>query len=55
MAMSMSGDMPGPKGETQTADGQDMGAPMDMAGCCEQAASAAHAHSQQEAGKVGMA
>lgn len=46
--------MPGPSGETPTADGQDMAAPMDMGKACQAAADAATAHAAAEGSKVAM-
>lgn len=48
------GAMPGPSGETPSADGQTAEAPMDMSVACQQAADSATAHSVAEAGKVAM-
>jgi hypothetical protein len=48
------GAMPGPSGETLSADGQSPDAPMDMSVACQQAADSATAHSVAEAGKVAM-
>jgi len=53
--MSMPGSMVPATGETQTSDGGDMGAPMDMGGACEQAVSAADACCRQNAPAAGLA
>jgi hypothetical protein len=53
MPITMSGGkMPGPSGETSSADGQMAGA--DMSAACQQAADASMAHCEAEAGKVAM-
>jgi hypothetical protein len=52
--MSMPGEMPGPVGETASADGGDMSAPMDMAAACESAVVDAMAQREAECRKVGM-
>jgi hypothetical protein len=55
MPMSnMPGHSPGTTGETSTSDGQDMGAPADMSGTCEEAMNAATSQREAEAGKVQM-
>ncbi len=49
------GAMPGPSGETSTADGQAANAPMDMSVACQHAADAAMAHCDQVAHQEGNA
>jgi hypothetical protein len=48
------GAMPGPSGETASADGQDPSAGMDMSVACSQAADSALAHAASEGAKVAM-
>jgi hypothetical protein len=54
MPISYSSSVPGPSGETGSADGQDPSAGMDMSQACQQAADMATSHAESEGRKVAM-